>query len=200
MPLDMYIDKLEYFTFSCFDCSLEQIEHFLQFKFGICNKYKIHYISFKFDLYESKPFKGGAHFEKAYFFVPKNHKNRCVMFSNYSDGLSSLVYQITFELGITAYNFRVTTIQGSDALNSFSCIKNGDEIRTVSAMKDPQWVFYNQGEIQWFENNELYKSKIIKTRLNKDIIISYCAKLGFDITNDEFWESDQSLLLERLQW
>jgi hypothetical protein len=196
----MYIDKFEYFTFSCFDCSLEQIKSFSQSQWGKCEKYKIYSKPFKFDLYESKPLNGGAHFEKVYFFSPKNYKDICVMFSNYSDGLSSLVYQITFELKITAYCFRITVIDSFETLNSFACVSNGDEIRTVYTMRDPRWVFYSQGEIQWFEDVEFYKRKIIKTRLNKDILISYCVKLGFDITDDEFWESDQSFLVERLKW
>jgi hypothetical protein len=195
----MYIDKFEYFTFSCFDCSLEQIKRFLQSKFGERKKYDICIKPFEFDLYESKPLKGGAHYEEAYFFTPKNQQNSSVMFSNYSDGLSSLVYQITFELKTTAYNFAITAVDSPDALNLFSYIKNGDNIRTVYTMKDPKWIFYSQGETQWFEDEELYKRESIKTRLDKSILISYCTRMGFDITENGFWESNQSLLFKRLR-
>ena len=123
------IDKFEYFTFSCFDCSLEQIEKFLQSLCGNSEKYKIYSKSFAFDLYELKPLNGGAHSKKVYFFSPKNRKNVCIMFSNYSDGLSSLVYRITFDLRVIAYSFRISAINSSDVLNSFSCIENGNEIR-----------------------------------------------------------------------
>ena len=41
------------------------------------------------------------------------------MFSNYSDGLSSLVYQITYSLKIKAYSFRIGTDDFPDAINAF---------------------------------------------------------------------------------
>lgn len=132
--------------------------------------------------------------------MAKHHENRCVMFSNYSDGLSSLVYQTTFELKVRAYSFRITKDGVPDVINAFSCIENGTEIRTVYTMKDPRWIFYSQGETQWFEDSELYKCRITKKRLDEKILITYCTRLGFDISNDTFWKSEQSILLERLAW
>ena len=67
-------------------------------------------------------------------------------------------------------------------------------------MKDPKWKFYCQGEVQPFEDEKLYQVRTIKQKLNKDILIAYCVKLGFDIRDDDFWESKQSILLERLSW
>ena len=67
-------------------------------------------------------------------------------------------------------------------------------------MKDPKWIFHCQGEIQPFEDKELYQQKMIKRRLDKDALISYCIKLGIDIRDDAFWESQQSILVERLSW
>ncbi|WP_232213821.1 hypothetical protein [Prevotella sp. oral taxon 317] len=67
-------------------------------------------------------------------------------------------------------------------------------------MKDPKWKFLCQGEIQPFEDKELYQQKMIKRRLDKDALISYCIKLGIDIRDDAFGESQQSILVERLSW
>ena len=85
-------------------------------------------------------------------------------------------------------------------MNAFSYIEKGKEVRIVYAMKDPKWKFYCQGEIQPFEDKELYQRKMIKRRLDKDALISYCIKLGIDIRDDAFWESQQSVLVERLSW
>ena len=41
---------------------------------------------------------------------------------------------------------------------------------------------------------------MIKRRLDKDALISYCIKLGIDIRDDAFWESQQSIMVERLSW
>lgn len=40
---------------------------------------------------------------------------------------------------------------------------------------------------------------LIKNRLNKDILLSYCAKLGFAITEAHFWESEDAILFERIK-
>lgn len=196
----MRINQFEYFTFTCLDCPLEQIKGYIQKRWGNSEKYKITRTPFKFDLYETSPLKGGAHFEKLYFFTPRTCENKCIMFSNYSDGLSSLAYQISEAMRIKAYCFQISTNDTHDAMNAFSYIENGEKVRTVYAMKDPKWKFLCQGEIQPFEDKELYQQKMIKRRLDKDALISYCIKLGIDIRDDAFWESQQSILVERLSW
>ena len=55
------------------------------------------------------------------------------MFSNYSDGLSSLAYQISEALRIKAYCFQISTNDTHDAMNAFSYIENGEKVRTVYA-------------------------------------------------------------------
>ena len=90
----MRINHFEYFTFTYLDSPIEKIDDYVQKKLGDSGKYKITRTPFKFDLYETCPPKGGAHFEKLYFFAPKTCEDKCIMFSNYSDGFSSLVYNI----------------------------------------------------------------------------------------------------------
>ena len=196
----MQIDRFIYFTFTYLDTSLEQIKKYILEKWGSDDRYRIIDSPFQFNLYHLCPPKGGAHFEKLYFFTPKLCKNKCIMFSNYSDGLSSLIHVLTNDLKIKAYSFRISANNIPDALNEFSCIENGKMLRTVYAMKDPKWKFYCEGEIQPFEEKEFYERKIIKQRLNKEILISYCVKLGIDIREDSFWKSQQSLFVERISW
>ena len=196
----MRINNFKYFTFTYLDTSFEQLKDYILKRWKGDSKYKTTCTPFKFDLYELSPPKGGAHFEKMYFFTPKSCGDKSIMFSNYSDGLSSLVYQITSALRIKAYCFRISISDIPDAINAFSCIEKGKELRTVYAMRDPGWKFYCQGKLQPFEDEGLYRRKMIKQRLNKYILISYCIKLGLDIRNDSFWESQQSILIERLVW
>lgn len=196
----MQIDRFIYFTFTYLDTSLEQIKKYILEKWGSDDKYRIIDSPFQFNLYDLCPPNGGAHFEKLYFFTPKLCKNKCIMFSNYSDGLSSLIHVLTNDLKIKAYSFRISANNIPEALNEFSCIENGETLRTVYAMKDPKWKFYCEGEIQPFEEKEFYERKIIKQRLNKEILISYCVKLGIDIREDSFWKSQQSLFVERISW
>ena len=196
----MQIDRFKYFTFTYLDTSLEQIKKYILEKWGSNDKYRIIDSPFQFNLYHLCPPTGGAHFAKLYFFTPKLCKNKCIMFSNYSDGLRSLIHVLTNGLKLKAYSFRISANNIPEALNEFSCIENGETLRTVYAMKDPKWKFYCEGEIQPFEEKEFYERKIIKQRLNKEILISYCVKLGIDIREDSFWKSQQSLFVERISW
>ena len=66
----MLIEQFSYFTFSCFQCPLEDIVKTLSANFLENGKRKLSLKPFMFDLYNNSPLKGGAHFEKAYFFVP----------------------------------------------------------------------------------------------------------------------------------
>jgi hypothetical protein len=200
MQLDMFISQFEYFTFSCFESSLEEIEDFLFTKMSV-EKYKIiKQQSFEFDLYKVKPQKGGSHLNKAYFFVPNLNDTIVVMVSNYSDGWQTLTNFISSELKLNAYSFRITNNENDESFNSFSYLKKGNKIRTVYTMKDPKWVFYSEGDNQWFELEEFYKRRLIKNRLNKEILYQYCSKLNFEITNDFFWKSKQCILIEKIDF
>lgn len=196
----MRIDEFDLFTFSYFCIPFEQIAAFLQQQWGNNEKYRLQQTPFKFDLFDKSPQKGGAHFEKAYFFVPKHHRDKCIMVSNYADGLTSWVYRITEALSGKAYSFCLAKDKQADTMNAFCCIERGQNLRTVYAMKDPKWTFYSQGAEQFFEEAHLYQQKLIRKRINKHILITYCARLGLDITDDLFWKSEQSILVERIAW
>ena len=103
----MCIDQFKYFTFTVFECSFEQVTDMVRKGWGSSEKYKITEVAFSPDLYENYPLAGGAHMLKAYFYAPELCKDRCVMFSNYADGLISWAYQITDLLKIKAYLFRI---------------------------------------------------------------------------------------------
>ena len=196
----MCIDQFKYFTFTVFECSFEQVTDMVRKGWGSSEKYKITEVAFSPDLYENCPLSGGAHMLKAYFYAPELCKNRCVMFSNYADGLSSLAYQITDLLKIKAYLFRISADNYPDAMNAFSFIEDGKSLRTVYVMRDPGWTFYGQGEILPFEDERLYGQRPVRRRLNKNILTAYCRRLGYDITDHLFWKSTQSILLEQVMW
>ena len=126
----MCIDQFKYFTFTVFECSFEQVTDMVRKGWGSSEKYKITEVAFSPDLYENCPLAGGAHMLKAYFYAPELCKDRCVMFSNYADGLSSWAYQITDLLKIKAYLFRISDDNYPDAMNAFILIEDGKSLRT----------------------------------------------------------------------
>lgn len=111
-----------------------------------------------------------------------------IQVSNISDGWFTLSYYITRSLQTTSYIFSVSEDSIKCAKNSMTYIKNNNIERVIYAMKDPKWVFYEEGRPLCFENLEFYKNKFIKKRLNKNIIKEYCSKLGLNIVSKEFWD------------
>jgi len=85
-------------------------------------------------------------------------------------------------------------------INLFNHIVSGVVSRVVYAMIDNKWVFCEEGESMWFEDIMLYKKSAIRNRMNREILISYCEKLGLDIRDDNFWQSDNILHYKRLIW
>ena len=91
----MRIDEFDLFTFSCFCIPFEQIAAFLQQQWGNNEKYQLKQTPFKLDLFNKSPQKGRRPFRESLLFVPKRHRDKCIMVSNYADGLTSWVYRIT---------------------------------------------------------------------------------------------------------
>lgn len=121
------------------------------------------------------------------------------MISNCSDGWVTLGNKISNESSTFHYNFQLS--KDENLINSFSLWENGANQRTVYTMKDPKWTFFEKGIPLWFENTDNYKKRLIKDRLNHEILVSYCNLLGIDIFNNDFFQSDKdAIYLERIKW
>lgn len=114
--------------------------------------------------------------QKAVFYAVDS--SNCVMFSNMQDGWNSLVYNIVDLINCEA--FFVQFMDEKKLLNPgnyFQYFSKGAR-RTVYAIKENRWVFYEEGPPRDFECTEYYRRAIKKKRLNKDIILEYCTKAG----------------------
>lgn len=131
---------------------------------------------------------------KALFFKCRD-TDGLVMLSNITDGWESICYYLSRECNIPVYMFHFDCTNSNDMYNGFSFLQDGNNTRTVYAMKDPKWIFFETGEQQWFEKPELYTSRRIRDRMTKQIITQYCKALDLRIENPEFWvPSGKSLL------
>ena len=194
----MFIDKKEHIVFSVFkSADLEKVNTFLLENKQ--NNYNIFYG--KLDIEKDIiPKQGGTHYPKAVFFKPKQ-TDIVVQYSNYYDGLVTLSNYLSDNLKVPFYQFALSNPETLDKKFSFAKYVGYKISRVVYTMQDPQWKFYEQGEILPFENTVNYEKKRIKDRLNKEIIIEYCSQLGFDIANNNFWESaEPSLFYECISW
>ena len=133
--------------------------------------------------------KGGAHFDKAILYKP-NDKDFLIMVSNYCDGLESLTYRLSADMRIGIYNFRISSDSAPNPVNSLTFIKDGTFVRVIYALKEEKWQYYALG----------YNNRIIKKRLNRAILIDYCAQLGIDVLDERFWDADNALVMERIKW
>jgi hypothetical protein len=67
---------------------------------------------------------------------------------------------------------------------------SGKPIRLVRTMRDSGgWEFFQKGELQDFEEKDLYHRRIIRQRLDREAIIRYVRRKGWDIADRSFWES-----------
>jgi len=194
----MFINSKKHIVFSVFEtANIEKIQSFL-----LENKQNNYNLFFE-ELNIEKdiiPKQGGAHFPKVVFFNPKQ-TDIVVQYSNYYDGLVTLSNYLSDNLKMPFYRFELSNPEELDKKFSFAKYDGYEILRVMYAMQDPKWVFFEQGEVLPFENTANYEEKWIKDRLNKEIIIEYCSRLGFDITNNNFWESAKpALFYECISW
>lgn len=189
--------ELKHLSFSYLECNMEELLPVI-IKVWDDNKHSILTGIHIERMYKIEQLPGGAHFEKVIFY--QVNESGCIMLSNYADGLASMTHIISSQLDVEILNFRLSSNTCLYPVNSICSIKNGEIHRAIYALKENKWIFYNCGNPLWFETVENYESKFIKNRINESILINYCAKLGLDIMDSNFWESDNAVLIERHMW
>lgn len=182
-----------FFTFSVFyDCSFKEIV-------TVINQIKREQItSKKIEIQEGNiniekyfnPPSGGAHLPRFCCWESEKYPNKIFLISNYEDGLYTLCNIIHKNVG---KNLIMCSLSNeADMENPFYQFyysnMNFDE-RKIMAYKEDKWVFYENGKPLSIENEKYYKNKIIKKRLNNDIIVEYLKKIGIDL-----WEIDKSII------
>lgn len=142
-------------------------------------------------IYRGEPRSGGAHPGKAMFFDPRAAPGRTVMFANYEDAWSSLAYCVSQRVPGPVYGFRIgDSAPMRDPMYEFKVLENGKCVRVVYLMKDPRWVFWQEGAPHPAEEPERYKSLRAKNRMSREYLVAVANRLGLAIDNDAFWESD----------
>jgi hypothetical protein len=74
----------------------------------------------------------------------------------------------------------------------------GDIRRGLAAIKEAKgWVFHSWGPVQPYEDMAYYTNRLIKDRLNRQVITEYLQRLGADISDDRFWQTDKPVFVMR---
>jgi len=195
----------DYFTLSIFmDCDVESLTekllNFPYYKEDIPdNKVFVYKDQLQIERYFN-PAPGGAHFEQFSWWSSRRYPNIVFLCSNMSDGLSGTSNHLRKALNCTLIRIRMST----PSVNEPGCFwfqytsSDGKE-RIIYALQEDRWVFYETGEPLSFENLDYYKRRIIKKRINNEIIIEYLSKCGINLY-DINAEVDQCMTLERKAW
>ncbi len=138
------------------------------------------------DVYEGYPPTGDAHKKRVLLRSYGSNGEITILVANLQDGWQSLGYIISAKLHIPALVLAVHSHNDKFPANSFSMIRDGYDVRHVSARKEDKWIFYSEGEIQSFEDPSIYQKRIIKDRLPPEAIARIARKKGVDINSESF--------------
>ncbi len=122
---------------------------------------------------------------------PDNYSNKTIFLSNSTDGCYTVINASLPEsidmirISVSKYNI--------GNFNSFEYRKDS-KTRLIMAYYNEPWEFYQEGDIQSFENKKYYKRKLIKDRLNYEIINEYLEANGWDLNNPDFWSSKKNAI------
>ncbi len=89
----------------------------------------------------------------------------------------------------SVFGMEVTCAHVTDppSLNEFIVYSDKKRVRIVRAMKDPKWLFWQDGTPLAFEDQSLYTERLIKNRITKDRVLSYMHAWGAPVTKKHFW-------------
>lgn len=142
------------------------------------------------------PRPGGAHYEKFSWWSSTKYPNTIFFASNYEDGLNSLCELLRKRLRSVLIHLKISI---PEDMNWFLYIDSEGKERIVYSLKEDRWVFCNLGEPLSFENVDYYKHRIIKKRMNFDIISEYLLKQGIDFRNIDT-EVQECMTFSRIAW
>lgn len=147
------------------------------------------------ELYGQSP----AVFLGAVFFKPKQLKKGVIVLGN-SGGWATLCNYICKSLNSFNIQFDINSVESGIYRNSLIMSDSGKIVRTVQSIVNDKdiWQFSENGIPLWFENTELYKDPEKAKRINKEILIKYCEKLGLDVRDSSFFEfNDEAIFVKR---
>jgi hypothetical protein len=190
-----FINSIEYLSFSCIEAPISSVDYALK-DIILETAFKISYDKANLENFGKYEY---TYDKKLRFlsivFQPKIKKNSSVLVSNISTGWDSLILNISKFLKCKALRVVIGKEQLNYPITLFHLYSAGRTERMIRSMRDEdKWEFLQKGEPLSFENLEYYKKRRIKDRFNKVIAEEYLSRLGWNITDKEFWISDREAI------
>jgi hypothetical protein len=151
----------------------------------------------KFDIslaYINEAERDGTQPARILFWEPRIHPGTTVIMCAFSDGLAYSVFRLSESSPHAWINVRI--YKGGEYPGCFFSYyaDNRKTERVVQAYKEDEWIFFQKGPAQSFENLDYYTRRLKRDRLNREIITEYMERLGIMIREDCFWQTDRPAL------
>ncbi len=88
----------------------------------------------------------------------------------------------------------------NDPFFSFHYIQCGSERIIYSMKENKKWIFFEKGKPLDIENLNYYKKRIIKQRMNNEIIIEYLEKMKINLNKQFFLSEKSAKYFEKREW
>ena len=203
--MNSFYDKYEFFNLTILDSPIDEtkieIEELVSNWWGDKS-----ILEDKVDLEKVNPAPlikaGGAHFIKLMIWEPKCNIGQTALFVNYQDAYNSLIHVWNKRFKKQSITLRLSNDLISKYPHHEFHLRTNDNIeRIVYSHVETKWEFYENGPIQDFENTDYYKRRLIRDRLNNEIINAYMDKLGFMIWSADFYKSNRNgIYFEQLSY
>ena len=143
----------------------------------------------------------GGRYERFSWWNNTQYLETVFLTSNLSNGLDSLSRHFRAKLKCNLINICISIEEDykTGDFQWFQYIKPNGEERLIYANKEDRWIFYEEGEPLPFENKEYYKRRLIKDRLNNDIIVEYLSKMGINLLDIDK-DVANCMTFERTAW
>ena len=197
-------DKYDFFKLSIIDDNIDNVfRNFRQYLSDKADDFKSSISrNIDFDLICDKPYLDYNGDFKFMLFEPLTNPKTTIFFSNARDGWYTAVYNYArlYKKDIFQIGFPVDKNLKNNPAYFFTKFQYNDksefEQRVVHLIKENNWTFYENSDIVkplFMENMEYYKSKRKTDRLNKEIIIEYLNKAGYDLTDKNFFQTNNNV-------
>lgn len=118
----------------------------------------------------------------------QDSKDRCVFLSNQRDGAETIINAL--KLSCDYIRIRTSKYSADRIMNEFEFVHKKQTRIVHSYLDSNKWVFFEKGALMPFENESFYKRRIIKNRVNYEIINEYLEANNWFLNEESFWQSD----------
>lgn len=134
--------------------------------------------------------------------INRNHIWRTLVWqkkdSSFSVILSNSPDNLYTRMGLLSKLGSVLTLRVSPDIREVLLLKNKEVVRLVRVMKDPRWVFWQQGQPFEFEDALRYSLRPIKDRFTENMVYDFCCNLGYDYKSTDFYKPEGKVIFTLL--